>query len=374
MRRSSSVVVVVGLPGLASAAERGGVLPNTELHGVRLEASVVNEDDDHPVERHAVEFTTEAAEVREAERDVLDAWVDVQSPWIVQRLYGTPQIAALEVADIEVEDIAGYQRIQALETAVALRSQREVEHERWCRDEASRIAADAAAEGLRCFGDPCGQYTVIGVDDGRAILQDVSRRPIFTIPLRDEFWWEPPERLLAAELAAPHVERTIARSGNFYGFGNVGPGAQVVAIELFGSDGTNAIAAFSLADGRRGATALLKRGEATEFSIAAPDGGAVFACLQGDGGCFTDDGTGRVPQRDFAVAEWLALPGGARLVGQLRDGGLAIDDPAGARTTVKGRNGKVRAVLAPHAGSCGSSRPRTTAAAPCGWSTRPPPG
>ena len=325
---------------LATQTERDGVLPGTYLHVVTCSAAYASSAQDGEVVSEPLEFAFERHTVSEVATNVRDAWVDALSPWVIEQVYGSEPFQDVLAQDVDFEQMTAAIELASQEDWVWDRAAMAQGYDDWCGLETERLAAMAAGElhPTQCFGDPCGQYTLIGVDEsGRAIVQDGSRVPMFKIPLTaTNSWTEPPERVFAVDPADPGTEHDLLRSGNFYDFGKLDPNGQFASLETFGADGTEAILTVDLLKGQPKDIALLQPRERTSWVRSAPGGnGAVVKIKRGSRMLVSADR--RVELPEFGLAWWVETADGWMIAGQLDSGDVALSDQHGEL-----RRGRVR--------------------------------
>lgn len=321
--------------------ERQGVVEGTHQHVVTMDVWVVSGDAGHPVASETWSFSMEEYTAAAVERRVAGAWGDVAAPFAIEHLYTTPPVAEALTGSPSVEDLAVITELRSREGLVARRSERATAWAGYCAAERERLDAVAAAEGSVCPGDPCVQRTLLGAaPDGRGVVQDLPRVPIFTVPPRAEaYWWEPPEALLA--VGADGVATPLVTANNLYGYGDVVAGSDVGGVEWFGVDGVDAVVAFGLSDGALRTVSLLHAGEESAFSRASPAG--VLVCLEG-GGCFTDAGQGRQVAPELVGGDWVQAGGAWVVAGTGEDGAVVVHVPGG-ETRTGARVPRLRRVL-----------------------------
>ncbi len=301
---------------VASAKERPGVLTGSHLYAVSLTATIVNEDPEVPlIEPQTLEFAYEEKSAVEVEQRVLDTFITATVPYALDGLSLSPQITVLLGGEGETQDLISSAELKKNEEMVYLRHERAEGYKAYCAQELAGLANFADAEGIDCYGDPCGQYVLLGIDEkDRPVVQDVSRIPIYTVPpKRKGYWTEPPERIVA--INPDRSEQVLVRSGNFYGVGSVRAGATTGNVETFSSEGSSAILGFSLDDGSHKQVTLLAKGERTSFSAVSPSNSGTFWCLKYDEGCFYESPLGRKQLDLMKWGRWVDIEAGPRIVG-----------------------------------------------------------
>jgi len=317
---------------LTSQRERDGVVPGTGLFAVVLRVSVVSLDESTEVPQESMEFAFERATAGEVFRFVHETWLDALVPWALDKLYVSPGFAQVLEGEVSFDEVPFSSNLQDLEPSVERRRKAAMTYGDYCYRERQRLGAlsDADVRPVRCAGDPCGQYTLIGVDSAnRGIVQDISRTPIFTIPLASRgAWAEPPERIVAVPLEENGQEHEILRAGHFYGFGNVTPDGRFAVVQPFGDSGRLAVYILELATGERREVVLLHPRERTSWALPTPDGTGA-AILINRGPWLYVRGNLRVELPAYRRGGWVQLDEGLRFFGQLRTGELALVSPEG---------------------------------------------
>ncbi len=328
---------------LATRVEREGVIPGTRLHVVSCTAHFTTSADGVEATSETLEFAFEQATVGEIVSRVGDTWADALVPWVIEQLFASEAFAPVLEGDVELDQVTAALQLAGLENAVWDRRAMAQGYEDFCALERERLAAlrEGEVDPVRCMGDSCSQYTLIGVDQaGRAIVQDGSRRPLFKVPLTAiNSWTEMPERIFAADLDRPEDEQDLLRSANFYDFGKLDLDGGFAAVETFGSNRAEAIYTVDLATGERRDVALLEPGERTAWILSAPGGDGALARVKG-GPCLLVSAGKRVELPPFWRARWVRTGGGPRVLGQLEDGTAALYDlegqPGSGRLTLQG--------------------------------------
>ncbi len=322
---------------LESRVERDGVIPGTQLHVVTCTAHLVStgRGAGEPAAHEPLEFALEEATPGDAVSDVGETWAAALTPWVVEQVFASEAFAPVLAGDVgtTVEEMNAARELASMEDAVWERKALSEGFGDYCELEAERLAAlrEGEIHPTSCLGDPCSQYTLIGVDaDGRAIVQDGSRRPLFKIPLTPKTGWtEKPERIFSVDLANPGDEFNLLRSANFYDFGKLEPGGEFASVETFGSNRTEAIFTVELKSGDRRDVALLEPRERTSWILAAPGGEGALVKIK-KGPCRLLSANRRVDLPGFRRARWVETPDGTRILGQLEDT-AALFDLDGAR-------------------------------------------
>lgn len=318
---------------LSSRRERDGVVPGTGLFSVNLTVSVVSEDETREVPQESMEFAFERATAGEVFRFVQETWLDAMVPWALDNIYQSPSFAPVLRGEVNFDEVPFSSSLQDLEASVERRRKAAMAYSDYCYRERERLNAlsDGDVRPVHCAGDPCGQYTLIGVDSAnRGIVQDISRTPIFTIPLAGRgAWAEPPERILSVPMEEGGEEQQILRAGHFYGFGNVAGGGNFAAVQPFGDSGRLAVYILDLRSGERHDVALLHPRERTSWAQPSPDGNGA-AILIDRGPWLFVRGSTRVELPRYRRAGWVQLAEGPRIFGQLRTGELVLASPDGS--------------------------------------------
>lgn len=331
---------------LSARVEREGVVPGTQLHVVTCTGHFTptgSAGEDAVFTSDALEFAFERATAGEIVSKVEETWAEALSPWVVDLLFASEAFAPVLEADVDLEQVTAAMQLASMEDAVWDRRAMAQGYDDFCSLERERLDILRGGEinGVQCLGDPCSQYTLIGVDRaGRAIVQDGSRRPLFKIPLTAvNAWTEKPERVFAVDLAQPDVEQDLLRTSNFYDFGNVDPERGFASMETFGSNRAEAIYTVDLSTGAPRDVALLEPRERTSWILAAPGGDGALAKIK-RGSCVLISSEGRVELPAFRRARWVVTAEGPQVLGQTEDGAAALYDlqgqPGRARLAIRG--------------------------------------
>ncbi len=175
---------------LSTRQEREGVIPGTQLQVVSCSAQLVatGRGVAEPALHEPLEFAFEEATAGDAVSRVGETWAAALTPWVVEQVFAAEAFAPVLAGDTgtTVEEMNAARELASMEDAVWERKAVAEGYDDYCKLEAERLAAlrEGEIHPTTCLGDPCSQYTLIGVDGaGRAIIQDGSRRPLFKIPL-----------------------------------------------------------------------------------------------------------------------------------------------------------------------------------------------
>ena len=336
---------------LSTAQERPGALPGSHLYVASATAHVLNEDPEHPATPPVtVEFVREDTSAAGLASSVVVTWADALAPHIADTVAHSAQMDKVFAGEADASALAAAAKMRPYEDFLHARHEEVAAYEAYCRAEGERVRQLSEAEGVRCVGNPCGQYALVGVSSaGRPVIEDLSRVPMFGVPLeRDAHWLEPPERLFVLE--ADGTERDLMRSANFYGIATMRGTGDVITAETFTSEGNSALWGLSAADGAKQRLVLLGKGERNTVSEISPDGSMAFWCLRRGGGCFVQgDGGPKAEIPGLSWARWVAAGAGGqqRLVGELVDqGGVVIVDPASPQAPVRAKvKGRLREVV-----------------------------
>ncbi|TNE86969.1 MAG: hypothetical protein EP330_20385 [Deltaproteobacteria bacterium] len=325
--------------------ERPGVLPGTHLWAVRATVHMVNERPEFAApEPYTLEFVREDSSLTGIASDARDTWVNAFAPYIADAAVHSPQLTAVLNGEGETRALLAVTDLKNYEDLIRSRHETATEYAAYCQAEGERLQSFADAEGITCYGNPCGQYAMVGVNaDNRPIVQDLSRLPIFTVPpKRKGYWAEPPERLFVIE--ADRSERDLLRSGNFYGIGTVNQGHAVGAVETFTSEGTSALWGFDTRDGSKKQMVLLGPGQRNGVSDISPDGAFALWCLRDGGMCHVQAGGAptELPALSWGRFGWAGSE--LRIIGADRDGGVLLVDPTSGKASPVKAKGRFRAV------------------------------
>ena len=309
---------------LSTHVERDGVVPGTHLHVVTATAHFAptgGAGEDAVVTSEALEFAFERATAGEIVSKVDETWAEAFTPWALEQLYLSDAFAPVLEAAVDLEQVTAAMQLAGQYDAVMDRRAMAQGYVDFCSLEAERLDALREGEigGVQCLGDPCSQFTLIGVDRaGRAIVQDSSRRPLFKVPLTAvNAWTEKPERVFAVDLAQPDAEQDLLRVSNFYDFGRVDPTGGYASFEVFGSNRTEAIYTVDLATGAAHEVTLLEPGERTSIVLPAPGGAASLAKIK-RGPFFLISAGERLEMPYFTTfPRWVATEDGPRILGQV---------------------------------------------------------
>jgi len=317
---------------------REGLEPGTDHHEVRLDARVVNLDlEATPAEQTLVFASEDTGPVPVARRTAAH-WVEATGGFAVRQLFVTPEVGEVSMgARVPIAEINAAEQLRRRERQVAESAERAYAYEAFC-EEQEALVASFADEGLTCVGDPCGGWSLLGVAGDEALVQDARRVLWFDVPVRDDpSWSEPPERVLAVDLASGEP-RVLLEAQNLYGLGHVLPGAAVGTMDWFSASGHEGIVGFDVATGERRLTVLLGKGERTDVVSVAPDGSAAAWCLRDGGDCFIDQGDRRAPLMTMLEPSWVATANGPVWVGQNGSDLVSVAvDGTTRRTRLRGR-------------------------------------
>ncbi len=298
---------------LKAAQERPGLLDGTFLWSVEATARVVNEDTSLPLgEAYTMEFVGEGTSAATIESNVLDTWEQAFIPHVADALIFSPQVDQLFQGNGNTDELLAAVDIQKYVDFAQIRREAKLEYEQYCRAEQERLDAFSESEGVSCYGDPCGQSVLVGVNAaGRPIAQNVTRRPILTAPpKRKGLWAELPEEVVV--YGTDGTPSVLLRSANFYGIGQARY-PDYGTVDLFTSEGTSAVYGYDSKDGARKKLVLLDKGQRNRISEVSPDGDMLLGCIS-RGSCYLEaDGVRRdLPGID--AAKWVRLDQGQLLL------------------------------------------------------------
>ncbi len=153
----------------------------------------------------------------------------------------------------------------------------------FCKAEAARTKAmdEKPGEGLpkvTCMGDPCAQWTLLGLGtDGVALVQDTSRTPTFGMVARAKpTWTEAPERILRVAIGKDTKPEVIFRAANIYGFGTLSPDGKRLALSAF-AGGRQAMVMLDPLTGKAlGKATVLEEGQRVGWTMPMPGDGPLL--------------------------------------------------------------------------------------------------
>lgn len=347
----------------AGEAEREGVLGGTSLFAVSVTGHLTStrHGDLEVATSDPIEFTFEDATARAVVDRVGETWVDVLWPWALDALFLRESFQPVLEAKVPATRMDAANELMQLRSAVRARRDRVQEWGDYCASQSEEVAALVAAEpGVQCFGDPCSPWSLVGATaDGHALLQEGPRVPMFGIPpTAKPKWTEPPERLFVLDPERPEAQRELLRSGNIYGLTRVDPGGRFAAVELFGSDGSEAVVTMDVATGEPVDAVVLARRERTNWVRPGLDGGGLLIRLKNGGaGVLSSEGSLDLPTLDEGF--WVRTPDGDRILGQIGDDAALYDLEGGSigRLPIEGwmtveSDGEALYVMDGRAGDC----------------------
>ncbi|MEM9069566.1 MAG: hypothetical protein AAGE52_13720 [Myxococcota bacterium] len=291
---------------LDTQPEREGLVEGSTLYRTELQVHISTDGDmQDPLE---VEFTFERTSSDDAVRRVAGTWVDYFVPLIVDRLVNSASLGGLIDGDPTMDQLA-YVRLlrQARPQLEGVRDRTEA-YEEFCQSEADALEA-LGEEGVECTGDPCGQWTMLGVtaDGSHAIVQDLTRRPMFGFQQSRFRWLEPPESVARLELASGE-RQSLVRAGHFYGFGDLTADRRRMGVSFFGTTGSLGIVVLDVEDGSWKQKVMLGPRERSYAARPSPEGDEVLIQLRNEG-WWIMKGTERTPLPGVSRARWI-LHGG----------------------------------------------------------------
>ncbi|MCO4748168.1 MAG: hypothetical protein KC912_25465, partial [Proteobacteria bacterium] len=305
-----------------SSKEREGALPGSHLYTASVTAHVVNAIEQHPTTKpFGLEFVREDTSATAIASSARGTWLSALAPHIADALLYSPQLSTVMDGEGATKALIAVTDLKKYEDLIGSRHDANLEYETYCKEQGERLHSFAEAEGITCYGNPCGQYAMVGVTpNNRPIVQDLSRIPIFKVPpARKGYWAEPPERLTVLE--EDGTERDLMRSGNFYGIATARAGG-VGTVEAFTSEGSSAVWGFSTQDGGKEQLTLLAPRERNALSEVSPDGSTTFWCLTDGAGCFVQGDGAKTPIPQVWWARWAQAESGLKLIAGQKGGGL----------------------------------------------------
>jgi len=317
---------------LSVTAEREGILAGTQLWAVTCTATFTDADGDMEVVSEPIEFAYERGTAGEVVYKVAETWAEAFEPWLVQQLFVSEDFAPALVGEVDLDDAVAAMELASMEDAVWDRKASAEGYPVFCELEAEGLKAQREAEinGVQCLDRPCRHYTLVGVDgDGRAIVQDGTRVPMFKIPATARgSWTETPERIFAVDPAHPDQEVDLLRASNFYDFGKVDLEGVYVSVETFDANQQEAIYTVDLVTGTAADIARLEYRERTSWLRAAPDGAGALVKIK-KGPCLLVSGNRRTELPAFTRARWVMLSAGPHFIGQMDDMRVTLYDADG---------------------------------------------
>ncbi len=292
---------------------RDGIEPGTALFDASLAATLLptNAQPGTTLRSRRVVFAFERTSASDIAVFVRNRWVAALSSdaagWIYEDvafqtgvIHGSPPVEEMGFAHTLRENAQD----------IDDRNRQLARHAEYCARERDALAAQTAAEpAIQCVGDPCGQWTLIGVDArGRALAQDISRDPYFPILEPRISWSEPPESVTAIPLDGGEPE-IVHRTGHFYGFGSTSPRGEWISLQPFGMRTPAVVVVPTAGDGEARLAASLGERERISSTVPHPAGRGALGRVGGDYYYFHDGERIVLPNLDTAM--WLEREGQA---------------------------------------------------------------
>jgi hypothetical protein len=260
---------------VAVARVRDGLEPGTALYDASLAATLIptSVQPGASLPTRRIDFAFERSSEPDVAVFVRRTWVRALSADAAGWIYADPEFdAAVMRGSLSVAETAFAVTIREHAEAADGRNDRAERFAEYCAREREAFAAVGAAEaGIECTGDPCGQWTLLGVDaSGRALVQDISRDPYFPIVSSGIAWAELPERVLAVPLARGAEPALVYRTGHFFGFGAASPSGRYVSIQPFGMQALHVLVAEMGADGAAAPVVAGTLGDRERTAVTAP--------------------------------------------------------------------------------------------------------
>ena len=317
---------------LSVKPEREGILAGTHLWAVTCTATFADAGGEMEAVSDPIEFAYERGSAGEVVYKVAETWAEAFEPWLVQQLFTSEAFAPALIGEVDLQDAVAALELASMESAVWDRKATAEGYPLFCELEADGLKAQREAEinGVQCLDRPCRHYTLIGVDEnGRAIVQEGTRLPMFKIPATARgSWTEAPERIFAVHPDKPDQEVTLLRASNFYDFGKVDLEGAYVSVETFDANQQEAIYTVDLVTGSAADIARLEYRERTSWLRAAPDGAGALVKIK-KGPCLLVSDSGRTELPAFSRARWVLISSAPHFIGQTDDQRITLYDADG---------------------------------------------
>jgi hypothetical protein len=317
---------------LSSNRERDGSAQGAALYAVELTLHLVPNPDDRPARSQSMEFTYERTSAGEVATAVGIHWIEGLLPSVVEWLIQSPTLEPMLQGKVSIEETARATKIQALQEPIATRSKITKEFDEYCSRERERLQVldKANPRPITCTGNPCGQWTLIGLDaQDRVVIQDMSRTPLFKILDNELTWIDPPERIIAFSLDAPEEQEVLLRAGHFYGYGEISPDGRLATVQPFTMGEILSAYTLDISQRQRHDVSVLSRYERISRAIPAPDGSGVALQLRSGATLFTK-GNNRFQLPRIDQARWITTEKGLRLAGRFGRREIIFISPEGA--------------------------------------------
>lgn len=232
---------------LRSTKQRPGMMEGSSSWRVEAVVHAKTPSGSEDLQMHFVREAMRGMEVALwAKRIFIDELSTRLVAWLVMR----PEMAA------EVERLSRKKTRENLvftRQRAEMRAAAEAKWNDYCRSERERLAEMDKVSGLVCVGDPCSQWTPVGLSaDGQtAYVQENKRVPRFQIQAsQDGGWVEVPEVLLRVPLVPDGKPETMYETANLYGFANTSGDGATLAVSSIAAEGR---IAFARVDAKTGA-------------------------------------------------------------------------------------------------------------------------
>ncbi|MCP4873392.1 MAG: hypothetical protein GY898_32275 [Proteobacteria bacterium] len=331
---------------LSSQQMREGLVPGNQLYLVTMSAEVAStRPGSEAVSFAALEYAYESTSPSAAIRQTSEQWATALNPWTLDALFAQESFAPVLAYEVSSGKLGQARQLSQLQRGVGARHEQEQEWAAYCTDEAARLATLGETEpGVTCLEGACRAWFAAGVaEDGRVVVQEYTREPVFKIPpsVKPD-WTEPPERLLLVDPEDPSTIKTLFEANNLYDLAKVDVDGRFAIVEAFGADSIEGLVQLDLIDDRVSKVGLLARRQRTRWFQPGIGGGptAVNVRNVGTGLLWPDRGVD-IPNLDRV--RWTRTPAGPRLLGQTGPE-VRLYDEAGTPTGRLELEGRLKAV------------------------------
>ncbi len=326
---------------------RPGLVPGAQLYTLTLGASLAStKPGSDPLSFPTLEYAYESETPGSALYDASERWVEALNPWTLDALFQQDSFAPVLEFKVSSGKLDKANQLSQLKRGVQARRDQEQEWADWCSAEGDRLAAGGEAEpDVTCLPAACRAWYATGVAaDGRIVVQEYSREPVFKIPpsVRPD-WTEPPERVLLIDPDDPGNETELLTANNLYDLGKVDADGKFAIVEVFGADGVLGLVQLDLTKGGVAEVALLERWQRTDWLNPGLDGGPPVVGVRdvGTGLLWPDRGLD-IPGLDRGL--WTRTPDGPRVLGQSGEEARLYDEEGAASGRLK-LEGRLRAAV-----------------------------
>ena len=290
---------------LAGRELRPGLVPGSKLFGVTMTAHLAStRPGAAPVSFGELEYALESFSGAAAVHGTAEGWAEALNPWTLDALFAQASFAPVLAYEVSSGQLSQARELSQLQRGVAARHDQEVEWVAFCAAEAERLATVGEAEpGVTCLEGACRAWFAAGVaQDGRVLVQEYTREPIFKIPpsVKPD-WTDPPERLLMLDPDEPGKLKPLFAANNLYDLAKVDVDGRFAIVEAFGEDDIEALVRLDLREDTVAEVALLARRQRTRWFQPGIDGGPTAVGVRNVGtGLLWADGGLDIPGLDRA--------------------------------------------------------------------------